>query len=146
MRARRALQGDRGGVAAAAALRTAADGSTGAALGAQLLQALDRVVEDLVPLAEREAHQRLSGLDVVVDHLVRERYDAAARGQGAAELHAVGVAERSNVGGDEVGAGRLEDLEADPAETSAESVPLGAQGVTQAVVVGVRQPEPQCDR
>src|SRR5688572_21103523 len=133
MRARCALQGDRGGVAAAAAIRTAADGSTGAALGAQLLQALDRVVEDLVPLAEREANQRLSGLDVVVEDLVRDRDDTAALRQVSAELHAICVAERSHVGGDEVGAGRLEDLEADLAETSAESVPLGAKGVAQAV-------------
>src|SRR5215210_5312416 len=98
-----------------------------AALGAQLLQALDRVVENLVPLAEREAHQWLASLDVVVEDLVRNRDDTAALRQVAAELHAVGVAERAHVGCDEVGARRLEGLEADLAKPMAQSVPLRAQ-------------------
>ena len=68
----------------------------------ELLQPSDRLVDHLEPLAEREAHERRSRVDVVVEHDVRHGDDAAALGQRPAEREPVGLADRSDVDGDEV--------------------------------------------
>ena len=61
-----------------------------AGLRPQRLQPGQRLVEDLVALAEGEPDQRPAGLDVVVEHLVRDRDHAGPARQLAAELQAVG--------------------------------------------------------
>ena len=59
-----------------------------------LLQAADRLLEDLEALAEGEAHERQAGLAVVVEHDVGDGDHAAPLGERSAEREAVGLAER----------------------------------------------------
>src|ERR1700730_465369 len=92
-------------------------------------------------LAEGEADVTAGRFGVVVEDGGRDGDDARAVGQGPAELHAVGVAQRPDVGGNEVGALRLIDLEADLAQPGAEQVALGHQVAAEPGVVLVRQGE-----
>ena len=78
---------------------------------------------------------------MVVEDGVGDGDDAGAFGQGAAEGEAVVVAEGADVGGDEVGAGGAEDLEAGLGETGGEDVALGAEVVAQVGEVAVGEGE-----
>src|SRR5262249_25316413 len=77
-----------------------------------LVDAGERVLQDLGPLAEREPHLRAPGVGIVVEHGVGDRDHAGLVRQIPAELHAVGVAEPPDIGGDEIGAVRRGDQEA----------------------------------
>src|SRR5690349_17330528 len=92
-------------------------------------------------LAEGEADVTAGRFGVVVEDGGRDGDHARAVGQGPAELHAVGVAQGLYVSGDEVGALRLVDLEADLAQPGAEQVALGHQVAAEPGIVLVRQGE-----
>ena len=79
---------------------------------AQALQTRARFVEHLGALAAREPHQRRARGDVVVEHDARHRDHPAPMRQRSAEREPVGLAERTDVDGDEVGALRPEHVEA----------------------------------
>src|SRR5690348_11346094 len=81
--------------------------------------------QHLGALAEGEADVTAGRFGVVVEDGGRDRDHARAVGQVPAELHAVLVPERPDVGGDEVGALRLVDVEADLAQPGAQQVALG---------------------
>jgi hypothetical protein len=76
---------------------------------------------------------------VVVEDGGRDGDHARALGQRPAELDAVALAERLDVGDDEVGARGRVDLEADLAQARGEQVPLGLELVAQRGVVLVGQ-------
>ena len=95
--------------------------------GRQRLQARDRFVDHVEALAEREPHERAAGVVVVVEDDVGHGDHAAALGQRAAEREAVVLAERADVGGDEVGAGRREHGEAGVGEPSRQPIAFLAQ-------------------
>lgn len=90
-------------------------------------------MEDCGLFAEGPADQRAAVGLVVVEDLVGDGYYAGAFGELAAEGDAVGVAEGADVGGDEVGALRAVDLEAEGGQAVAEEVAagleVGAEGV-----------------
>ena len=67
-------------------------------------------------LAEGEADEVAAFVDVVVHDHVGHGGHADPLGQAPAELDAVVMADGADVGGDEVGAGRLEDFEAGRAQ------------------------------
>ena len=93
--------------------------------------------------------QRTSGapaVDVVVEDLVRDRDDPGDLGQGAAELHAVGEAERTDVGGGEVRALRHEHLEPERRQAVAELVSLRLHLRDEGREVRVVEPERLGDR
>ena len=85
------------------------------------------LVDHLVALAEREADERAADLLVVVEDDRGDGDDAGALGQREAERVAVLLAERADVGGDEVGARRPEDLKPGRLQPGAEPVALGLE-------------------
>jgi hypothetical protein len=94
-------------------------------------------LEDLGLFAEGPADQGAAGFGVVVEDLVGDGDDAGAFGEHAAEVDAVGVAEGADIGGDEIGALRAVDAEAELFEAVAEQVAAGLQVGAQGVVVVV---------
>src|SRR5262249_40026157 len=74
-------------------------------------QPIDGPGQHLGSLAARDPHERSTGLLVVVEDGVRDGHHAGALRELPAELDAIGLTQRSDVGGDEVGAVRAEDLE-----------------------------------
>jgi hypothetical protein len=106
------------------------------------LQATDPFVEDGVGLAEREADQRPPSIDVVVEHrrsgTAATPTSAGRRWQNASPSS---YPSGADVDGDEVGARRGTDVEADLGEPLAEPVAAGAVGRCEVLEVGVVEPE-----
>src|SRR5438128_1963174 len=94
-------------------------------------QAADRLVDDFVLLAEREANEVSPGGRVVIEDLRRDRHHAGPFGQGAGQFVAVVQAQRSDVGLHEVGALRPDGLEAGGLQAGDEPVALGLQRLAQ---------------
>src|SRR6059058_2496033 len=104
-------------------------------------EALSRLVDDLLALAEREAHERAESLGVPAEHRGGDPDDARTLGEVAAERDTVVVAERPDVGVDEVGPRRAQHSEACALEAGAEPVALGGELRRQPRPVGVGEAE-----
>src|SRR6266545_5238680 len=97
----------------------------GGGLLPKLLEPLDRVLEALLPLAEREPDVRPAVLGVVVEEGRGDRRDADLVDQVPAEAHVVLETEHAEVGADKISAGGHRYFEADPPQRFDEVVSLG---------------------
>src|SRR3984957_14324544 len=102
-----------------------AGGRHHAPFGLKVFKTGQRLAQDLRAFAEREPDLGAGRVLVVIEEGGGDGDDAGAFGQGAAELQGVPLAQRADVGGDEVRALRRGDLEADLGQARGEQVALG---------------------
>src|SRR3954452_10170942 len=104
-------------------------------------EALSRLVDDLLALADREAHERAHPLRAPAEPRGGDPDDARTLGEVAAERDAVVVAQRGDVGVDEVGPRRAQHPESRALEPGAEAVALTGELGREPRAVRVGEPE-----